>query len=159
VTLPEVITGNLAGKFGEISLYNQHTDFESGSASNLNLTSLWVTACESATEPSCADAHSTSTSHMASAMLAGPMQKLSLHAGPARRSSPTTLQTPTPPPATTRTPPTSSTLGRILMSLLVFKPLDLHGRYPQQGRRWGSPCSGTRRYVRGHKTRDLYRFG
>jgi hypothetical protein len=21
----------------------------------------------------------------------------------------------------------------------VFKPLDLHGRYPQQGRRWGSP--------------------
>jgi hypothetical protein len=31
VTLPEVITGNLAGKFAEISLYNQHTDFESGS--------------------------------------------------------------------------------------------------------------------------------
>jgi ribonuclease HI len=23
--------------------------------------------------------------------------------------------------------------------LSVFKPLDLHGRYPQQGRRWGSP--------------------
>jgi hypothetical protein len=23
--------------------------------------------------------------------------------------------------------------------VLVFKPLDLHGRYPQQGRRWGSP--------------------
>jgi hypothetical protein len=21
----------------------------------------------------------------------------------------------------------------------VFKPVDLHGRYPQQGRRWGSP--------------------
>jgi hypothetical protein len=21
----------------------------------------------------------------------------------------------------------------------VFKPLDLHGMYPQQGRRWGSP--------------------
>jgi hypothetical protein len=41
----------------------------------------------------------------------------------------------------------------------VFKPLDLHGRYPQQGRRWGSPCSGTRRYARGHKTHDLYRFG
>jgi hypothetical protein len=56
VTLPEVIMGNLAGKFGEISLYNQHTDFESGSASNSNSTSLWVTACESATEPSCVDA-------------------------------------------------------------------------------------------------------
>jgi hypothetical protein len=34
VMLPEVITGNLTKKFGEISLYNQHTDFESGSASN-----------------------------------------------------------------------------------------------------------------------------
>jgi hypothetical protein len=32
VTLPEVITGDLTGKFGEISLYNQHTDFESGSS-------------------------------------------------------------------------------------------------------------------------------
>jgi hypothetical protein len=36
VTLPEVITGDLAGKFGEISLFNQHVDFESGSASNSN---------------------------------------------------------------------------------------------------------------------------
>jgi hypothetical protein len=41
----------------------------------------------------------------------------------------------------------------------VFKPLDLHGRYPQQGRRWGSPWSGTRSYAWGHKTWDLYRFG
>jgi hypothetical protein len=56
VRLPEVITDNLAGKFGEISLYNQHADFESGSASNSNSTSPWVTAWESATEPSCADA-------------------------------------------------------------------------------------------------------
>jgi hypothetical protein len=55
VTLPEVITGNLAGKFGEISLYNQHADFESGSASNSNSTSPWAIACEPAIEPSCAD--------------------------------------------------------------------------------------------------------
>jgi hypothetical protein len=40
-----------------------------------------------------------------------------------------------------------------------FRPLDLHGRYPQQGSRWGSPWSETRRYAWGHKTRDLYRFG
>jgi hypothetical protein len=53
--LPEVITGNLAGKFGEISLYNQHADFEFGSASNSNSTSLWAIACEPTTEPSCAD--------------------------------------------------------------------------------------------------------
>jgi hypothetical protein len=56
VTLPEVITGDLAGKFGEISLFNQHTNFESGSASNSNSTSPCVTACESAIEPSCVDA-------------------------------------------------------------------------------------------------------
>jgi hypothetical protein len=55
VTLPEVIKGDLAGKFGEISLYNQHADFESGSASNSNSTSPWAIACESAIEPSCAD--------------------------------------------------------------------------------------------------------
>jgi hypothetical protein len=51
-TLPEVLMGNLARKFGEISLYNQHTDFELGSDSNSNSTSLWVIACESATQPS-----------------------------------------------------------------------------------------------------------
>jgi hypothetical protein len=55
VTLPEVITGDLAGKFREISLYNQHADFESGSASNSKSTSPWAIACEPATEPSFAD--------------------------------------------------------------------------------------------------------
>jgi hypothetical protein len=52
VTLPEVVTGNLTGKFGEISLYNQHADFELGSNSNSNSTSPWAIACESATQPS-----------------------------------------------------------------------------------------------------------
>jgi hypothetical protein len=52
VTLPEVVTGNLVGKFGEISLYNQHADFELGSDSNSNSTSPWAIACESATQPS-----------------------------------------------------------------------------------------------------------
>jgi hypothetical protein len=55
VTLPEVITDKLAGKFSEFSLYNQHADFEFGSASNSNLTSPWAIACEWATEPSCAE--------------------------------------------------------------------------------------------------------
>jgi hypothetical protein len=55
VMLPEVVTGDLAGKFGEISLYNQHTDFEFGSASNSNSTSQWAIACEPTTQPSCAD--------------------------------------------------------------------------------------------------------
>jgi hypothetical protein len=52
VMLPEVVTGNLAGIFGEISLYNQHTDFELGSNSNSNSTSPWAIVCESATQPS-----------------------------------------------------------------------------------------------------------
>jgi hypothetical protein len=55
VTLPEVVTGNLAGKFGAISLYNKHADFELGSDSNLNSTSPWDIICESATQPSRAD--------------------------------------------------------------------------------------------------------
>jgi hypothetical protein len=55
VTLPEVITGELTEKLGEISLYNQHADFEFGSASNSNSMSPWAIACEPATEPSCAD--------------------------------------------------------------------------------------------------------
>jgi hypothetical protein len=53
--LPEVVTGDLAGKFGEILLYNQHADFELGSASNSNSKSLWAIACEPAIKPSCAD--------------------------------------------------------------------------------------------------------
>jgi hypothetical protein len=39
VTLPELVTGELAGKFGEISLFDQSADFELGSASNSNSTS------------------------------------------------------------------------------------------------------------------------
>jgi hypothetical protein len=34
VTLPEVVTSELAGKFCGISLFNQHADFELRSASN-----------------------------------------------------------------------------------------------------------------------------
>jgi hypothetical protein len=55
VTLPEVVVGELAGKFGEISLFNQRVDFEFGSASNLNSTSPWAIVCEPATQPSHAD--------------------------------------------------------------------------------------------------------
>jgi hypothetical protein len=52
VTLPEVVTGELAGKFGEISLFNHHADFELESASNSNSTSPWTIACEPAAQPS-----------------------------------------------------------------------------------------------------------
>jgi hypothetical protein len=52
MTLPEVVTGKLAGKFGEISLFDHHADFELGSVSNSNSTSPSATACEPATQPS-----------------------------------------------------------------------------------------------------------
>jgi hypothetical protein len=52
VTLPKVVTGELAGKFGEISLFDHHADFELESASNSNSTSPWAIACEPATQPS-----------------------------------------------------------------------------------------------------------
>jgi hypothetical protein len=52
VTLSEVVTGELAGKFGEISLFNHHVDFELESASNSNSTSPWAIACEPAAQPS-----------------------------------------------------------------------------------------------------------
>jgi hypothetical protein len=55
VTLPEVVTGELTGKFGDISHYNQHADFELASDSNSNSTSPWDIACEPAIEPSYAD--------------------------------------------------------------------------------------------------------
>jgi hypothetical protein len=52
VTLPEVVTGELAGKFGEISLFNHHADFELESASNTNSTSPRAIACEPVAQPS-----------------------------------------------------------------------------------------------------------
>jgi hypothetical protein len=52
VTLPEVVTGELVGKFGKISLFDHHADFELGFASNSNSTSLWAIACEPTTQPS-----------------------------------------------------------------------------------------------------------
>jgi hypothetical protein len=55
MTLRKVITGDLTGKYSEISLYNRHTDFEFRSGSNSNSTSPWAIACEPAIEPSCAD--------------------------------------------------------------------------------------------------------
>jgi hypothetical protein len=116
VTLPEVITGDLAGKFGEISLFNQHTDFESGSASNSNSTSPWVTACEPATEPSCVDAplHEHFPFGLCNASRAHAEALVARRAGKEIVSDYASNSNPA--PATTRIPPTSSTSGRILTS-------------------------------------------
>jgi hypothetical protein len=55
MTLPDVVRGELAGKFGEISLFHQHADFELGSSSNSSSTSPWAIVCEPATQPSHVD--------------------------------------------------------------------------------------------------------
>jgi hypothetical protein len=80
VMLPEVITGNLARKFGETSLYKKGPDLSPtrprrphGRSHASRLVSHRVLT-----------SRSSSTSHMASAMLAGPMRRLSLYAGLAR---------------------------------------------------------------------------
>jgi hypothetical protein len=112
VTLPEVVMGDLARKFGEISVYNQHADFELGSDSSSNSTSPWAITCEPAIEPSCADSPLHEHFHTNSASLARPTRRLSPHAGLGRRSPLSTTRTPTPSPATTRTPPTRSTSER-----------------------------------------------
>jgi hypothetical protein len=43
--------GEFAGKFGEISLFDQHADFKLGSASNSNSASPWATVYEPAAQP------------------------------------------------------------------------------------------------------------
>jgi hypothetical protein len=122
VTLPEVITGDLTGKFGEISLFNQHADFESRSASNSNSTSPWVTACESATEPLCVDAplHEHFPFGLCNASRAHAEALVARRAG--KEIVSTTPRTPTPTPATTWTPSTSSSSGRILISPSLRTP-------------------------------------
>jgi hypothetical protein len=65
VTLPEVVLGELARKFGEISFFNHHADFELGSASNSKSTHPWAIVCESATQPSHVDSpRNISRAHM-----------------------------------------------------------------------------------------------
>jgi hypothetical protein len=122
VTLPEVVTGELAGKFGEISLFNHHADFELESASNSNSTSHGLSHASRLLSHRMWSPHPASAPHVAPATPAGPTRGLLLRAGPARSPYPSTTQTPTPLPATLRTPTpspgstriphTSSTSGR-----------------------------------------------
>jgi hypothetical protein len=72
VMLPEVVTGELAGKFGEISLFNQHVDFELGSASNPNSTSRGPSCASRLLSHRMRTLHSTSASLVAPATSAGP---------------------------------------------------------------------------------------
>jgi hypothetical protein len=124
VTLPKVVMGELAGKFGEISLFDQHADFELGPASNSNSMSPWAIVCEPATQPSHVD------SPPRERFTRGPrnVSRARTEAPSTRRAgkepvpeynsdsdtTPTTPRTPTPTPASTRTPRTSSTSGRTL---------------------------------------------
>jgi hypothetical protein len=126
MTLPEVVTGDLAGNSVKFR-------------STTNTLTLSLDPPPTRTRrprgPSYASRllnhrvqtpHSMSTSHTALATPTRPMRRLSLWPGLGRISSlsttrtptpsPATTRTPTPSPATTRTPPTSSTSGRTLTS-------------------------------------------
>jgi hypothetical protein len=144
VTLPEVVTRELTGKFVEILLFNHHADFEIESASNSNSTSPWAIACEPAAQPSHAvpPLHERSTRGPRIPSLARTGAPSSRRAGkepvPEYNSAPTpppaTLRTPTLSPSSTRTPHTSSTSGRTLrIPSLKTTPLSI----PCQGRPLG----------------------
>jgi hypothetical protein len=112
MTLPKVVTGELAGKFGEISLFDQHADFELGSASNSNSTSPWATVCEPAAQPSHVVPPPRERSTRGPHNLCRARTEAPPRAGPARNPYPSTTRTPTPPPATLRTlPPLRLLLG------------------------------------------------
>jgi hypothetical protein len=112
VTLLEVVTGDLAGNAAKFRCTT------STRTSSLDLTPTRTRRHRGPSHASRLSSHrvrtphSMSTSHTASASLARPTRRLSLHAGLGKRSPPSTTRTPTPSPATTRTPPTSSTSGR-----------------------------------------------
>jgi hypothetical protein len=130
VTLPEVVTGELAGNFGEISLFDLHADFKLGSASNSNSTSPWATVCEPAAQPSHAD------SPPRERFTRDPrnLSRARTEAFPARRTLtplPTTPRTPTPSPASIRTPRMSLTSGR---TLRITSPRTTLLSNPYQGR-------------------------
>jgi hypothetical protein len=111
VTLPEVVMGDLDGKFGEIH------SITSTRTSSLDPTPTRTRRHRGLSHASRLSSHhvrtphSMSTSHTASASLARPTRRLSPHAGLGKRSPPSTTRTPTPSPATTQTP-TSSTSER-----------------------------------------------
>jgi hypothetical protein len=115
VTLPEVVTGDLAEKFGEI-----HST-TSTRTSTLDPTPTRTRCRRGPSHASRLSSHrvrtphSMSTSHTTSALLARPTRRLSPHARLGKRSP--TTRTPTPSPATTRTPLTSSTSERTWTSL------------------------------------------
>jgi hypothetical protein len=124
VTLPEVVTGELAGKFGEISLFNQHADFELGSASNSNSASPWATVCEPAAQPSLV----VTPPRERSTRRPRNLRRARTEAPSARRAgkepvpeynsdsdtAPDHSSDSNPSPASTRTPRTSSTSGQTL---------------------------------------------
>jgi hypothetical protein len=141
MTLPEVVTGELAGKFGEISLFNHHADFELESAFNSNSTSPWAIACEPAAQPSQAvpspREHSTRGPRILSRARTGAPTSRRAGKEPVLEynsdsdTAPVLLQTPALSPSSTRTPITSSTSGRTLRSL---SPRTTPLSFPCQGR-------------------------
>jgi hypothetical protein len=126
VTLPEIVTGELAGKFGDISLFNQHVEFELGSASNSNSTSPWAIVCKSATQPSHVDSpprerftrgpRNVSRAHMKAPTTHRTGKEPVPEYDSDSDTAPVYASDSNPSSASTRTPRTSLTSGRTLRS-------------------------------------------
>jgi hypothetical protein len=144
VTLPEAVTGELTGKFGEISLSNHHAGFELESASNSNSTSPWAIACKPATQPSHV-VPSPRERSMRGPRILSRARKEAPHSRRAGKepvleynsdsdTAPATLRTPTPSPGSTRILHTSSTSGR---TQRIPSPRTTPLSIPYQGRPLG----------------------
>jgi hypothetical protein len=144
VTLLEVVTGELAGKFGEISLFHQHADFELESTSNSNSTSPWAIACEPAAQPSHVVPPPRERSTRGPCILSRARTEAPSSRRAGKKTVPeynsdsdtaqATLRTPTPSPASTRTLRMSSTSGR---TLRIPSPRTTLLSSPYQGRLLG----------------------
>jgi hypothetical protein len=155
VTLPEAVTGELVGKFGEISLFNRHADFELESVSNSNSTSPWATACEPAAQPSQAipspRERSARGPRVPSRALTGAPSSRRAGKEPVPEynsdsdTAPAAPQTPTPSSSSTRIPLTSSTLGR---TRRIPSPMATLLSTPYQGRPLAGHIINTGREIR-----------
>jgi hypothetical protein len=126
MTLPEVVSGDLAGNSAKFHSTTSTPTPSLDSTPTRTRPHRGPSHASRLSSHRVRTPHSMSTSHTTSASLARPTRRLFPHAKLGKRPSPSTTQTPTPSPAmtrtptpspaTTRTPPTSSTSGQTLTS-------------------------------------------
>jgi hypothetical protein len=114
VTLPEVVTGELAGIFGEICFSTSTPTSSLDPPPTRARRPCGLSYASRLLSHRMRTPHPVSASRVATVTSAGPTRRLPLCAGPARSPYPSTTRTPTPPPATPRTPTPSPASTRTL---------------------------------------------